>query len=211
MLFSRHGSLTLGSLAVAAIAACSSPAPASKPVITMTMVTGTYAGKPLPTTESLGMYGVSTRAGTYAGAFISNLAGTCALLKTSATPTSANVDVPNTTELHVQVGQFTGTDAPIPPGTYPVIHDYMDKYQLQAGVEMTDSTCSNLPTTGDASDGSVTLDTVSPDEVTGSFDLTFSDGSHLTGQFAAPVCNFDLYDLQTNGLHGCIEADAGGD
>lgn len=176
----------------------------------MTRVTGTYAGKVLPMTESVGMYGVGTAAGTYAGAFISNITGTCALLQSAATATTANVDVPNTTELHVRVFQATGADAPIPPGTYPVMHSYTDMYQLQAGVEMTDGTCSNLPTTADASDGSVTLDSVSPTSVTGTFDLTFPDGRHLTGQFEAPVCNFDLNALQTNGLHGCIE-DGGGD
>ncbi len=193
-------------------AACSSPSSGQTDVVTSTSVKGTYAGQAVSTAETIGLYGVNTAAGTYAGAIITNIVGVCDLFKSAVNPVSGP-DRPNVRSLNVRVVPITaaGSNSPVPAGTYSVRGDNGGKFFVSVGFEATDANCANESITSDASDGTVDLVSVSPTLVTGRFDATFPSGDHLTGQFYAPVCDFDLNALSMNGLQGCASADAGVD
>jgi hypothetical protein len=177
--------------------------------ITSTTIDGTFAGQRVPTDASIGLYGVGTTAGTYAGAIITNVTSACALFMSATNPATSGPDVPNTVQLNLKVQPLTaaGNAVPIPPGTYSITGN--TDYTVNAGLEATDSACMNLSITADASSGSIELVTVSASAIAGRFDLTFPSGDHLTGQFYAPVCSFDLNAFSQHGLHGCGSADAG--
>jgi hypothetical protein len=102
-----------------------------------------------------------------------------------------------------------GSSSPVPPGTYSISGN-SGAYFVRAGLAVTDANCNLKSITSDASDGSIEIISVTPMLVTGRFDLTFPSGDHLTGQFAAPVCDFDLNALSQNGLTGCGSSDGGG-
>lgn len=203
--------LSLSCVALSAIlGSCSSPSGQSD-IISSTSVSGTYAGQAVSTAETIGLYGVKTAAGTYAGAIVTNIAGACALFKTAVNPMTSGPDRPSATQLNIQVVPITvaGSSSPVPAGAYSVRGDNGGMFFVHAGFEATDANCMNENITSDATDGTVDLVSVSPTSMTGRFDLTFPSGDHLKGQFDAPVCDFDLHALSTNGLQGCGPADAG--
>jgi hypothetical protein len=80
---------------------------------------------------------------------------------------------------------------------------------VNAQFEATDATCADKASSSVGASGTIQLDSVSPTMVTGTFDLTFGNGDHLTGQFAAPVCDFDLAAFRQYGLTGCSSSDGG--
>jgi hypothetical protein len=82
------------------------------------------------------------------------------------------------------------------PGTY-TIETTQDVF-IEVSYLASDANCDKT-IDEQANAGSVTLDTVGATTVTGTFDVTFVNGDRLTGQWDAPVCNFDVNNLGANG------------
>jgi hypothetical protein len=89
------------------------------------------------------------------------------------------------------------------PGTYTLATT--QDVDIIASYLSSDANC-KLTVNERATAGSVTMDTADTTTVTGTFDLTFANGDHLTGQFDAPVCNVDITKLGSNG-GGCVGRD----
>ncbi len=177
------------------------------PPITTTTVSGTYASHTVATNGTIGLYGSNTAAGTYAGVIITNVSNVCSLFQSAANPSASGPDPGNSTQLTLNV--LSSNSTPVAPGTYSVSQPNANGVFVNAAFAATDSTCAVEASSASASSGTVQIVTVSSTMVTGTFDVTFPSGDHLTGQFAAPVCNFDLNALEQNGLDGCSTADAG--
>lgn len=81
----------------------------------------------------------------------------------------------------------TSAQAPVVPGTYTVGGG--SGYEVSASYTKTDATCvDSVPGTVTAS-GTVTVSTITASRVTGSVDVTFSDGSHVQGSFDVALCS----------------------
>jgi hypothetical protein len=148
-----------------------------------TTVTGTVGGTPPATTDTVGLSGTHTQSGStiaYAGVAITNVPGTCAVLQRHGDP-------PNTSYLTILVAQ-PGTSIPL--GTYAVTGTNSGTVQAQYGTN--GPTCQPI-VSKTATSGSITFSTMTGIELTGTFDLTFGPGDHLTGSFQAPVCSYDLF------------------
>jgi hypothetical protein len=195
-------------LASAAVA-CSSPSttPSQSQPITVTRVTGTYAGQAVATNGTIGLYAINTAAGTYAGAIISNVSNACSLFQSAANVGSSGPAPANATQLTLNV--LSSDSTPVGAGTYSVSQANPNGVLVNAAFAATDAMCEVEAASASATSGTVQIATASSTMVTGTFDVTFPSGDHLTGQFAAPVCNFDLNALEQNGLSGCSSADAG--
>jgi hypothetical protein len=108
----------------------------------------------------------------------------------------ANATIVNVIVLRANV--LGGSAAPIQAGTYaisaanatPAPDAQGNVTFATAIVSRSDATCTdtsgNLSTTG----SSITLEQVGPDRVTGSANVTFSDGGSVSGRFDVPVCAF---------------------
>jgi hypothetical protein len=145
-------------------------------------ITGTVAGQPVPSTDTIAIYGTTqlNPAITYAGVVITNRGNTCDRVQ-------RQVGLANEVVLEVVVsrGSDTTTQAGvISPGAYTV----GTRTNPAATVEylVIDARCSARTAT-QASSGTVTLTQVDSGTVSGSFDATFPNGDHIAGSFSAPV------------------------
>jgi len=122
--------------------------------------------------------GEGTMTVSFAAVVITNLAGSCAIAERNGNP-------PNAQSLLLEAG-VKGTS--VPPGTY-TIGDTTSVALAEFTAQ--DATCTQ--TTDDkGTAGTITLTSSSSTEVSGSFDVTFDSGDHVTGTFSAPVCNASL-------------------
>lgn len=105
----------------------------------------------------------------------------------------------NATTVSVLVLRANVLGAPvgaIQPGTYPIstsspAPDAQGNVAFTTAlVSRTDATC--VDTSGDlsATAGSITVETLGPGRVTGTANLTFSDGGSVSGRFDVPLCAF---------------------
>jgi hypothetical protein len=151
-------------------------------------------------TETMGLYGTDSTTGVpYAGAWIWNQTGTCSLAQSGASMP------PNSTLLTIEVARTSGS-TPVAPGTYPFAAQNgaagSNGVALFVQFVAYDANC--LQTViEDAQNGIITLDTVSPTAIAGSFDVILSTGGdagvdHVTGTFYGPVCNFDMNTMGVN-------------
>jgi hypothetical protein len=152
----------------ALICGCGGSGPA-----TSTTVNGTIAGAAFTAADAIGSSASGTGsngAWTNAVATITNFSGACAAYKTKNLPASASQ-----LDLDVVV-----SGSSVSPGTYQV-----------SGGSPGASVVFNHDMPGQvyAQSGSVTLDTVSTSTINGSFDVTLTNGDHLTGSFVAPICS----------------------
>ena len=80
----------------------------------------------------------------------------------------------------------------IAPGTYPVGGSFDPDSGVQQTVQVsllaTDADCGSTLDEMSGQNGSITLTSITPQAVAGSFDVTFYSGDHLTGTFNAPQC-----------------------
>jgi hypothetical protein len=155
-------------------------------------VSGTAGGQPVTTVDEVGLSGTEVQNGitvAYAGAAITNVPGTCAVLERHGDPPSATV-------LLVAVGVEGST---VPPGTYVV--GAQSTQTAQATYFSQDAACKQTLNLN-ATSGTVTLTAASGAFVEGSFDLHFANGDHLSGTFSAPMCDVNPFTNNTGGACG---------
>jgi hypothetical protein len=98
--------------------------------------------------------------------------------------------------LLVVSGRISGTPASIQPATYNITTS-IPAPDLQGNITAAEAfgaktdACSSPPSTAFATSGTITINTVGS-SVTGSADVTFSDGGHVSGSFSAPMCNLQV-------------------
>jgi len=172
---------------VAVLTACGTTAGSGKgPEPTSTSVGGTVGGQSFDVKDAVGFYNTTSQ---YSGLFITNFTGSCTLL-------AGGLTAPPSTQL-LEIELIADGIATAPgSGTYTL--GTTEDVLLIATYAASDANC-NAAVTEEASAGSVTMDTANATTVTGTFDLTFPNGDHLTGQFDAPVCNIDITNLGSNG------------
>ena len=78
----------------------------------------------------------------------------------------------------------------VTPGTYPVTATGLTGALYGPNHAYCRSAASET-----AQSGTVTFTAIDGATISGSFDLTFQDGDHLTGTFSAPVCDVPLSDV----------------
>jgi hypothetical protein len=117
---------------------------------------------------------------------ITNAANTCGKLTAGQQPRNAKA-------ILIEIGTQTATavSAPAASGTYTVhssgtIGNFTGNVAL-ALYAATDANC-NPVSSIEASSGTVTLTRVDSTGYSGTFDITFSDASHVTGSFTAGKC-----------------------
>jgi hypothetical protein len=113
--------------------------------------------------------------------FVANLSGACGLLQQNANPSNG-----------VLLSIGIGGEAPVGSGTYAVTATG----NVRVSYVAQDVNC-NVTVNEAAQGGTVTYDAVNSTAITGSIDVTFSSGDHVTGEFSAPICNVDLSALAT--------------
>jgi hypothetical protein len=183
-------------LGVSTACGTSSGGSGAPPAPTSTSVNGTVGGVAVAAVETLGLVGVDHTSGSpYAGAMIWNHAGMCPLLQSGMTAPASS------TLLAFQVFNL-GTSNPVAAGTYPVGMSADHAHETIVTFLASDAMCTET-THGVAQAGTVKLDSVNSTAVSGSVDVTFQGGDHLTGQFYGPLCNLDLGSLGRNGSSGC--------
>ncbi len=107
--------------------------------------------------------------------------------------TKANATLVNL--LLVRANVIGGTASAVQPGTYTIsattpTPDAQGNITVaQVVPTKTDAACATPPSTPTATGGTITIGTVSA-RVTGSADVTFSDGGRVSGTFDVPVCGF---------------------
>jgi hypothetical protein len=121
-----------------------------------------------------------------AGILITNVANTCSMLTAHQQPRNAKA-------ILIAIGTQNGlsTSAPTSTGTYPVfspagIVSARGNVAI-AAYGATDANCVTVSRI-DATSGTVTLTRVDSSGYAGTFDITFSDSSHVTGSFTASNC-----------------------
>jgi hypothetical protein len=147
-------------------------------------VTGTVGGRALVVNDVVALVGSLADGGTEREVLvdIASVHGACARLVRVP-----DASVPNETVLTVGVATLGSA---IGPGTYSTATSLPS---LQATFKSSDSSCAATLT--DATSGTLTLTTVSASLVAGDFDLFFGTSGRLTGNFMAPVCGVNPFDI----------------
>jgi hypothetical protein len=156
------------------------------------VVTGTLDGGLLPAFIDVG--GLAGSGGTTSGplayveVYATNKVGACGWLD------GQNIERASLTTLQILItnsgsGGDAGVAEPVAPGTYSVGFDADGGFsqQVQAGLLVSDATCQSEGTES-ANTGTITLTSITPTSIVGSFDLMFYSGDELMGSFTAPVC-----------------------
>jgi hypothetical protein len=161
------------------------------------LVTGTLDGGLLPAFLDIG--GLAGSGGTASGplAYVEVYATTkvnaCGWLD------GQNVNRSDLTTLQILItnngsgGDDSGAAPPVATGTYTVGFDNDGgvSQQVQAGILVSDATCQSSGTES-ANMGTITLTSITPTSIVGTFDLMFYTGDELMGSFTAPVCTSAL-------------------
>ena len=176
-----------------ALAACGTTGGGKASGPTSTSVSGSAGGQSFAVKDAVGLYNTAEE---YSGVFITDFSGSCTLLGSGMT-------VPPSTQLLAIELVANGIGMPPGPGTYTL--GTTQNVEILVSYAASDANC-NETVDEQATGASVTLDTVNTTTVTGTFDVTFPNGDHLTGQFDAPVCNIDLDNLGSNG-GDCVGSD----
>jgi hypothetical protein len=172
----------LSALFVAAGAACGGSTSGNG---TSNGVQGTVNGTPVSVTDSMAITGPQTVAGVTAqlvGAFLTNVNGVCGVLQRKGNP-------PNVDMIALSVST---AGASIPPGKYPI--GYSNGFAGEVAYTADNSMCKTT-TNETATTGSITITQVTSTIVEGSFDATFMNGDHLSGNFSAPLCPLTLQQI----------------
>jgi hypothetical protein len=195
--------LSLFATSIVWLAACGNSTNGAPTAPMSTSVSGSVQGHAVVAGQTLGIYGLhdSVSGVPYAGVFIANTSGAvawCPLLEAGGTAP------PSSSALWIEV--FNNANAnPVPPGTYSMGASSDLNFFTSNEFVASDSACNE--TVSEQATGTMTLETVSPSTIAGTFDLMFPNGDHVTGQFSGPVCNFNLNDLGTDG--GACGGDTG--
>jgi hypothetical protein len=158
-------------------------------------VSGTVQGTPLPAKDALLLQGTEIFGGvssTFAAVALLNFSNACA---TTQADLAADKDKPNVTDLAIAVVSLTNIEA----GTYPITTQSVPA--ATASFSATDATCGttlNVQATG----GSVTFNSLTASQATGSFNLTFGSDT-LTGSFNASNCSVSFNTSADAGTFSC--------
>ncbi|MGD0528252.1 MAG: hypothetical protein ABSE49_24165 [Polyangiaceae bacterium] len=161
----------------AAVAACGGSTSTLGGAANGAQVNGTVDGVTMTVVDQVGVSGTVTTngsTGSYAGAVITNIAGTCSVVQSHANP-------PNAQALSLVV---YGSGTTVGPGTYTVGSTAVSGAQVTFAAQ--DAMCTSTAS-ADATGGTVTLSVVNGTSIEGSFDVTFGS-DHVSGTFDAPVC-----------------------
>jgi hypothetical protein len=173
----------------------SSPPPAAA-------LTGTLLGQPFTPADSAALLpgqGSCTLSSVTASATglavrFSSFPGVCSLMSSQnrTCGSRANATVLTLLVVSAKVGS---TAAPVQPGTYHIAtlpRPDAQGFTLAEGfAAKTAAACTTTPATSFATSGTITIETAGS-SVTGSADVTFSDGGHVAGTFSAPVCSLQV-------------------
>jgi hypothetical protein len=181
----RTASVLSSSFVAALLAACGNGTATESAFAT---VHGTITGHIVPTTDAISSVATTsfsqngtTETSTTALIFITNESDTCGVVSGRHNP-------PNATTLNLIVSANGGS---IQPGKYLVGGGYTPVqsayWQTSASFAIEDASC-NATTTAQATEGWITVTTISSSVIEGSFDITMSYADHLTGTFQAPIC-----------------------
>jgi len=116
--------------------------------------------------------------------FITNAPATCSKLQANQQPKNAKalgIGVANVTASNFSAPTGTGTFTVYPSSSVGLGNAAVVEYVA------TNATCQPIADI-EATSGTVTLTRVDNNGYAGSFDITFSDGSHVTGNFTASRC-----------------------
>ena len=108
----------------------------------------------------------------------------------------SNLSRANLTSFFMLIQNNGGTSpTPVTPGTYKLGFSTLNtdagvNEQVNASLGSTDSSCMPVGFNGiQASQGTITLSSITKTQIAGSFDVSFyTMGDHLSGSFTAPVC-----------------------
>jgi hypothetical protein len=160
---------------------------------------GTVQGIPVPSDNTVGIFGVDSQSGTSAAGFMVMTSGiTCPLLQ------AGGVAPPSSSLLWVEVFGLDSM-AHVGPGTYSLGYDPNSHFEATGEFVAGNSQCVEIAS--QRLGGQITIDEADSTVVTGSFDVNAGAAGHVTGNFYAPVCNFDLHKIGTTGT--CVPLDAG--
>jgi hypothetical protein len=139
----------------------------------------------------------------------SSFQGLCSLMTSQnrACGTRANATVLTLLLVNARRG---GTAAAVQPGTYTITTtipapDAQGNFAIAEGFAAKTGDCTATASASFAGSGTITIDSVGS-SVTGSADVTFSDGGHVSGSFSAATCSFqvDVCTLFSDLGEGCI-------
>jgi hypothetical protein len=180
-------------LAALGALACSSSSGAPQ----TSSVTGTFAGQALDVADTAGFQG-ETGPSTYLAVVLSSVTGVCSVAQQHAT--TANSDslallIQNlgvASAMPLAAGTYTITNGdPAVTGKDSMTGATSGYLVVSASYSSYDASCSpTLATTASgATSGTITIGTLSSSDVSGSFDLRFPSGDHLSGHFSSPLCS----------------------
>lgn len=139
---------------------------------------GTIQGETLVAREPV-FVSYTNDTGMWVGVIAPDTLGVCADFQQHASPA-------NTHALALAVHQPLSGGPAIAAGAYPVTTN-LAVLGAMVTWDMWDASCSLGALS--ATSGQVTLTTVTASELGGTFDLTFSNGDHVTGSFDVPACS----------------------
>jgi hypothetical protein len=125
----------------------------------------------------------------------SSFQGICSLMTSQnrTCGTRANATV---LTLLIVTAKRGGAAAPVQPGTYTITSsipapDSQGNFTIAEAFAAKTEACTAAPSAAFAASGTITINSVGS-SVTGSADLTFSDGGHVSGSFSASMCSVQV-------------------
>ena len=157
-------------------------------------VRGTLLGQPFAGSDSLSYSGSDPTGDSFLTVWVSSFPHACGLATQNAGVRDGLVLVLNLGTLDETTGKLS---AATQPGEYKLGEAVQGRF-AQAAALRTDGTCRAAPLAVGAPSGMVTLATIGPTGVSGTFDLTFAGtGDHVTGGFEAVACPAALLSART--------------
>jgi hypothetical protein len=153
------------------------------------IVSGTIEGHPFSPRGALGLFYKPPIPALVQVVIPASYNLTCAVLQSPSQYTTP-ILFANQADLELSL-QSVPTPAglpPLTPGKYSVVTDGGTASMTAGGTYLAlDADCGH-PNMVSASSGNVTISMVNTTVISGAFDLVFSNGDHLMGQFSAPTC-----------------------
>ncbi len=85
---------------------------------------------------------------------------------------------------------FSSANTPLATGTYPVAPTTNGPLSASSRYYVLDAACARQPSLShDGVSGSIVVSAITAAAVTGTYDVTFENGSRLSGAFDAPLCD----------------------
>lgn len=186
--------MVLAVLVSGTVAACSSSPATNDAGVSgdggASTVTGTVGGKPFTPVDTIALKGVYDPS--YPGIVtivMGNMPNLCALFQQLAGLPGDHAAKANFVDLGFSLGATSSTST-VTAGTYTL--NSSPNELDSAGWDTYDAACNAAHSPG-ASTATVTLTSVGA-AYAGTFDMTFADGTRISGSFDAPLCTLDVPD-----------------